>query len=244
MKLLHLAVSIPPLIALTACLSVAEVPIEAPARASLDMSPFSRILVAGFISGGSEDVDLNLETVRLLRSQLRMTRSLTVVSNDVFLLDAATRDDDLSSNAMPASRHVRSERDLRAYDYIFSDTGFWQRIGEEYPGTLILTGTLLLTIDRVPIRLRVDPDFAGRDFSKTADDAVRNVRVLSGRFVFIDGRTGSVAYAASFREATGHDVSQQVPALSCYFELMERILPELLGTVRDHTVHGRRALLK
>ena len=37
-------------------------------------TPFQRVLVAGFISGGTDDVDANLETVRLLRSQLRTSR--------------------------------------------------------------------------------------------------------------------------------------------------------------------------
>ena len=48
-----------------------EIPIETPIQPKLDVSAFQRVLVAGFISGGSEDVDGNLETTRLLRSQLR-----------------------------------------------------------------------------------------------------------------------------------------------------------------------------
>ena len=48
-----------------------EIPIETPIRPKMDVSPFQRVLVAGFVAGGSDDVDTNLETVRLLRSQLR-----------------------------------------------------------------------------------------------------------------------------------------------------------------------------
>ena len=49
-----------------------EIPIETPIQPKMDVSPFPRVLVAGFIAGGTDDVDANLETVRLLRSQLRI----------------------------------------------------------------------------------------------------------------------------------------------------------------------------
>ena len=45
-----------------ACASYSEIPIETPIRPTMDVSAFQRVLVAGFISGGSEDVDGNLET--------------------------------------------------------------------------------------------------------------------------------------------------------------------------------------
>jgi len=49
----------------------------------MDVSRFTRVLVAGFISGGTDDVDANLETVRLLRSQLRSKSQLRVIEADV-----------------------------------------------------------------------------------------------------------------------------------------------------------------
>src|SRR5262249_49917164 len=56
----------------------------------LDVTPFQRVLVAGFVAGGTEDVDANQETVRLLRSQLRTKSSLKVIDADVMpLLDIA-----------------------------------------------------------------------------------------------------------------------------------------------------------
>ena len=42
--------------------------------------------VVGFIAGGSDDVDANLETVRLLRSQLRTRSGLRVIEADVLPL--------------------------------------------------------------------------------------------------------------------------------------------------------------
>ncbi len=74
------------LLLLVGCTSYQEVTIETPIQAKLDVSPFQRVLVAGFIAGGSEDVDANLETVRLLRSQLRTRSNLKVIETDVLPL--------------------------------------------------------------------------------------------------------------------------------------------------------------
>jgi hypothetical protein len=64
-----------------------EIPIETPIQPKLDVSAFQRVLIAGFVAGGSEDVDANQETVRLLRSQLRSKSSLRVIDADVMPLD-------------------------------------------------------------------------------------------------------------------------------------------------------------
>ena len=68
------------------CTNFYEVPIKTPIQAKLDVSAFRRVLVAGFISGGSEDVDANTETVRLLRSQLRTKTNLRVIEAEVLPL--------------------------------------------------------------------------------------------------------------------------------------------------------------
>ena len=39
----------------TACSNYYEIPIETPIRPKLDVSAFQRVLVAGFISGGTEE---------------------------------------------------------------------------------------------------------------------------------------------------------------------------------------------
>src|SRR5207245_2258666 len=67
-----------------------EIPIETPIQPKLDVSPFQRVLVIGFVAGGTEDVDANQETVRLLRSQLRTKSSLKVIDADILpLMDIA-----------------------------------------------------------------------------------------------------------------------------------------------------------
>src|SRR3954470_21164538 len=73
-------------LALAGCTGFYEIPIETPIQPKLDVTAFQRVLVAGFISGGSEDVDANLETVRLLRSQLRTKSPLRVIEAEVLPL--------------------------------------------------------------------------------------------------------------------------------------------------------------
>ena len=70
----------------TACTSYTEIPIETPIQPKMDVTAFQRVLVAGFISGGTEDVDANLETVRLLRSQLRSKSPLRIIEAEVLPL--------------------------------------------------------------------------------------------------------------------------------------------------------------
>ena len=77
--------------AVGACTSFYEVPIETPLSPKMDVSPFRRVLVAGFISGGTDDVDANLETVRLLRSQLRSKSTLKVIEAEVLPLAEGPR---------------------------------------------------------------------------------------------------------------------------------------------------------
>jgi hypothetical protein len=50
--------------ALAGCTSYFEIPIETPVQPKLDISAFQRVFVAGFVAGGNEEVDGNLETAR------------------------------------------------------------------------------------------------------------------------------------------------------------------------------------
>jgi hypothetical protein len=163
------------LASVSACTNFFEVPIETPISPKMDVSRFQRVLVAGFISGGTEDVDANLETVRLLRSQLRSKSSLRVIEAEVLPLaelaaeqqaKAAAPDGDAppvpalattpetaaTGQSQPPSQppasdqpKIRNEKDLEKYQGIFADVAFWKKLGEEYENPLIVTGTVLFT---------------------------------------------------------------------------------------------------
>src|SRR3954469_11361587 len=104
LKLLSLGL----LLGAAGCASFYEIPIETPIAAKLDVSAFQRVFIAGFLAGGTEDVDGNVETVRLLRSQLRMKSNLRVVDADALpLMDVATATSAEGQAAGPGASEAR-----------------------------------------------------------------------------------------------------------------------------------------
>jgi len=84
-----------------------EIPIETPIQAKLDVSAFQRVLIAGFVAGGTDDVDANQETVRLLRSQLRSKSELKVIDADVMELAEIAREQQKSASEAEDSAEPR-----------------------------------------------------------------------------------------------------------------------------------------
>ncbi len=68
--------------------------------------------------------------------------------------------------------------------------------------------------------------------------------ILKPKFIFIDGRTGATLYSETFREEVLYNANQSTPALSSYFELMERLIPSFLNTLSSQKIKGSRVLLQ
>ena len=207
------------LLAISACTSFYEIPIETPLQPKLDVSRFQRILVAGFLAGGSEDVDANMETARLLRSQLRNESRLDVIDAEVLDLfavaesegvapDAGTfeNDDDLgrvgtqtsSSERDEAEEEAISEEELEAYEPIFANVSYWRQLGEEHQNPLIVTGTVYFTPHQmsgmVTREREIYDDFGRRRVIPMRAYRDREGFILSPNFIFIDGSTGVTLY--------------------------------------------------
>jgi hypothetical protein len=237
-----------------ACTNSFEIPIETPIRPKLDVAAFQRVLVAGFIAGGTEDVDGNLETTRLLRSQLRTKSELRVIDSDVLpLQDVATegRSGDSGGGggaAAPAPPQIKEQKDLEAYEHVFANVEYWKRIGEEYQQPLIVTGTVLFTpLQRNQIVQReqeVYDSFGRRRVVPVRTYQERKGFSLDGRFIFIDGRSGATLHSESFNEQILYNANQTTPALSSYFELMDRLIPSFLSTLSSQKIKGTRILLQ
>lgn len=213
------------------CASTYTVSIESPTHATLDVSAFPRVLVAGFIEGGTIAVDTNVETVRLLRSYMRSKTSLTVIEAAILPLtemaahkEASTGARDLATTGTrtpgaACGLHPKSEKELQTCEYLFADAVLWKRLGEEYQDALIITGSLFFT-------------------------AFRRGGTLQSTFIFIDGRTGTVIHSQRFRETVSDGSRRYVPALSSYFRLMDVVLPRVVGIVTNQRVRGTRTLLR
>ncbi|MSO56440.1 MAG: hypothetical protein EXQ55_05895 [Acidobacteria bacterium] len=239
------------------CASFYEIPIETPIAANLDVSAFQRVFIAGFLSGGTDDVDGNLETVRLLRSQLRMKSSLRVIDADALPLmevAAAARPEgqaagpDGEPREMPQRAQIKTEKDLQPYEHIFADADYWKRIGEEYQNPLIVTGTVLFTphaqSGMVQREQEVIDPLGRRRVEPVREFMERKGFILQEKFIFIDGRSGMQIYSEAIREERLYNQNDNTPALSSYFELMDEVIPRFLSTLSTQRVRGSRILIK
>ena len=86
-----------------------------PAAPTLDLSPFRRIWIAGFVASANPDIDVNGEAVRLLRRRLNPITPLRVVEAEPLTIS----DDAALSNATR-----------------------WRNLAEEYGEPLIVTGSI------------------------------------------------------------------------------------------------------
>jgi hypothetical protein len=267
----------------SACNDVYEVPIETPIQPKMDVSPFQRVLIAGFLAGGSEDVDANLETVRLLRSQLRSKSQLKVIDADVLpLIELANeqrtdKGDTNTNGAAPAApaaapaggpspasnttpqapkgksndgqqARIKDEKDLEPLEGIFANVDFWKKIGEEYQNPLIVTGSVLFTAHArsgfVQREQEVIDQLGRRRVVPVRTYMERKGFILQPKFIFIDGRTGTTIYSEGYKEEVLYSPQQTTPALSSYFELMDRLVPSFLSTLSAQKIKGSRILMK
>ena len=247
------------------CSSMYEVPIDTPIQAKLDVTPFSRVHVVGFISGGTEDVDANMETVRLLRSQLRTKSKLRVIEADPLPLRQVARQQangpapaaagnsaaapaDAPAGGMVLPERIADEKDLEPYEALFANAAYWKKIGEEFQQPLIVTGTVLFRPHQasgiVTQEREVYDQFGRRTVVPMRVYMERKGYILRPKLVFIDGRTGAVLYQESYREERLYPSQQNVPALSSFFEQMDAVLPSFLNTLSTTRIRGSRVLLK
>ena len=187
----------------------------------LDVSSFQRVLIAGFVAGGNEEVDGNQETVRLLRSQLRSKSSLRVIDADPLPLVeiaqtqsrgperepepagdagpgsngglASSVPDRTAPQALPAP--IKTEKDIEQYERLFANTAYWKQLGEEYQSPLIVTGSVLFmerTSSMMVSRQTERLDaFGRRQIDNQRGLMERRGYLLRPKFVFIDGRSGA-----------------------------------------------------
>lgn len=245
-----------------------ELPIETPIAPKLDVSPFSRVYVAGFLTGPTDDVDANMETVRLLRSQLRSKNILSVIDADALpLTEVASDGEAMPQNGngastpppptqapaadgqeVPQATLASTEREIEKYTAIFDNKEYWKKVGEEFQQPLIVTGSVLFVPHArsgfVQREREVYDSFGRRQVVPERTYMERKGYILTPTFIFIDGRTGEQIHRETFREEILYNANQQTPALSSYFELMDRLLPTFLNAMSAQKIRGTRVLLK
>ena len=233
------------------CMSFIEVPVETPIHAKLDTSGYQRVLVAGFLGGGTKAIDASAETARLLRSQLRSKSGLKVIDADVLQLVSEMdkrRQAPVPGDTAQDEPKIKNEKDLAEYEPILADAAYWKKIGEEYQGALIVTGSVLFTeIAKSGMVSRPQPytdQFGRTQVTERREYANQKGYALTPKFVFIDGRTGQQVYSEAFHEEALYSETTNTPALSAYFELMDKLLPGFLSALSTQRIRGTRTLIK
>lgn len=237
------------LLLLAGCGGVIEVPVETPLQSKLDVSSFRRILIAGFVTDlEPSDVDLSAETSRLLQNQLRSNTRLQVLEPDRPPLQEAL--EKVLDKLGEQGRYSKDEKEqfrLEA-DKLLQDPEFWRKMGEEYQQPLVVTGKLgfesqnrsgFQPEERVVRRADGRPSYVrGNRYME------RKGYSLSADFYFIDTKTGETVHKERFTEEVLYSEDQRISALSSYFELMDRLLPNFLGVITPQKIRGTRVLLR
>ena len=148
---------------------------------------------------------------------------------------------------MALPKTIKEEKDLEPYERLFANTAYWKTIGEEYQNPLIVTGTVLFAPKTSNAIVQRDQEvfdsFGRRSTVPTRTFMERKGFLLQPKFVFIDGRTGTTMYSERYREEILYNAQQNTPALSSYFELMDRLVPNFLSALSSQKIRGTRVLL-
>jgi hypothetical protein len=238
------------LVVTTGCATFVEVPVETPLQSKIDVGSFRRVLVAGFVTDlADSDVDLAPETVRLLQNQLRSNTKMQVLEPDRPPLNDAL--EKVLERLGEGGKYTKQEREqykLEA-DRILQDGAFWRKVGEEFQSPLIVTGRMgFETQNRSGFQ---SEERVVREPGTNRSRLVRGNRYLerkgfslSAEFQFVDGRSGQTLHKEKFTEEVLYGEEQKVSALSSYFELMDRLLPNFLGVISPQKIRGTRVLLR
>ena len=232
------------------CASFVEIPVETPLQSKIDVGSFRRVLVAGFVTDlGEADVDLSPETVRLLQNQLRSNTKMQVLEPDHPPLNDAL--EKVLERMGEGEKYTKAEREqfkLEA-DRVLQDAVFWRKVGEEFQNPLIVTGRMgFESQNRSGFQ---SEERVVREPGTNRSRLVRGNRYLerkgfslSAEFQFVDGRSGQTLHKEKFTEEVLYGEDQKVSALSSYFELMDRLLPNFLGVISPQKIRGTRVLLR
>ena len=202
-----------------------EIPIETPIQPKLDVRPFSRVYVAGFVAAGTRGRRWQPGNRAAAAQPAPEQGPLRVIDADA--LDLA----DVAGDRARPGRQRRRRRAAAAagrrrrrsttrpssppYEKVFADTEYWKKIGQEFQQPLIVTGTVLFrphqrsgfvqrereTFDSLG-RRRVEPE---RTYME------RKGFILRPSFIFIDGRTGETLHTETFREEILYNANQKHP---------------------------------
>jgi hypothetical protein len=102
----------------------------------------------------------------------------------------------------------------------------------------------LATAGYVPVEQEFFDQLGRRRVIQRREYRERKGFTLQPKLIYIDGRTGATLYSETLREEILYPAQQNTPALSSYFELMDKLIPSFLNTLSMQKIRGTRILVK
>ena len=184
-----------------------RVNVELPVPARINTSAVKTVLVARFLAADHPTVDAGREFVRFVRRELAKGTRFKIL--------------DVEPPALPE----------QPVEDLLKNYVFWKHLGEEYGADLIVSGRIVFTTaDRSAF---VQEDYV----SPLTGQKVRRTRFaereefgLEANLWFFKGANGAFLYEDTFRNNQIYD-GKSNDALQIFFNLTERLTPDLLGVV-------------
>jgi hypothetical protein len=210
------------LIAVTSCSggggNASRVKIYLKTKEIFPVRDFKEIYVAHFFTNTAEDFDLDMEMRRYLRKQARQKTKYIIIEDAPPPLPPLTPDE------------------------AFENVGFWEKMGEGHPATLIVTGTVNYELnDRTAFAMRKVTTADGREVYRNIPEDYTDFSIEL-RLIFIDGRTGEKLFD-EVMENKETAFQGKVDPLDGFIAGMKRLAPSITKLLKPHTRTATRTIL-
>ena len=194
------------------------VTIEHPMKERIPPNKYKSILVAGFLAEGEEKLNLSLETVKYIRTELRKNTPYKVIEEKPIEIPLARMEE------LPL------------------DTEFWKSLATQAKAELIMWGRVNYTSEPTAelkeITYRTP---AGQIITATKLEDMTNFKVELELY-FSDGSNGELVYRDNYSQTIPYK-GRPSAELPIFFNLMNRMLPSILGVLIPHETMQTRYIL-
>lgn len=183
------------------------VTVQHPMKERIPPGKYRSILVAGFLSEGEQKLNLNFETVKYLRTELRKNTPYKVIEEKPIEIPSA-RIEELSS-----------------------DNDFWKSLATQAKAELIMWGRVNYTSEAGSElkEVRYRHPVSGRIITATRLVDKTEFKVELDLY-FSDGSSGELVYGDKYSQTIPY-LKRPSADLPIFFSLMNRILPNILGVL-------------
>lgn len=195
------------------------VTIQHPMKGRIPPNKYRSILVAGFLAEGEEKLNLNFETVKYIRTELRKNTPYRVIEENPIEIPSARIEE------LPA------------------DNDFWINLATQAKAELVMWGRVNYTSKAVAElkEERYRHPVSGRiiTYTRLVDKTEFTVEL---DLYFSDGTSGELVYGDKYSQTIPY-LKRPSADLPVFFSLMNRLLPNILGVLVPRETMETRYIL-